>query len=178
MMLPIALSVLRLFQQDTNHAFAPALLLAVAYRANLGGMSTLVGTAPNAILAGFLQETQGIQLGFLRWMILALPVSLLLSVVTWLVLTRLAFRVPTLSLPGGQFLSGPQPDDNLGPAQALTKQSRQILGRSLNTPSSRRLKSNGEFEGVVREVPAAACAASMSPSTTARSSACSMPPCV
>ena len=50
------------------------------------------------------------------------------------------------------FLSGPQPDEDLGPAQALTKQSRQILGRSLNTPSSRRLKSNGEFEGVVREV--------------------------
>jgi hypothetical protein len=50
------------------------------------------------------------------------------------------------------FLSGPQPDEDLGPAQALTKQSRQILGRSLNTPSSRRLKSNGEFEGVVRDV--------------------------
>jgi hypothetical protein len=88
------------------------------------------------------------------------------------------------------FLSGPLPDEDLGPAQALTKQSRQILGRSLNTPSSRRLKGNGEFEGVVREVdldarrfeirgrgPAAACAASMSPAMTATSSACSMPPC-
>jgi len=50
------------------------------------------------------------------------------------------------------FLSGPLPDEDLGPAQALTKQSRQILGRSLNTASSRRLKGNGEFEGVVREV--------------------------
>jgi sodium-dependent dicarboxylate transporter 2/3/5 len=104
MMLPIALSVLRLFQQENDHAFAPALLLAVAYGANIGGMSTLVGTAPNAILAGFLEETQGIHLGFLGWMILALPVSLILAFVAWLVLTRLAHRVPSDPLPGGHEL--------------------------------------------------------------------------
>jgi hypothetical protein len=50
------------------------------------------------------------------------------------------------------FLSGPHPDEDLGPAKPLTKQSRQILGRSLNTPNSRRLKGHGDFEGVVREV--------------------------
>jgi sodium-dependent dicarboxylate transporter 2/3/5 len=104
MMLPIALSVLRLFQQENDHAFAPALLLAVAYGANIGGMTTLVGTAPNAILAGFLEETQGIHLGFLGWMILALPVSLILAFVAWLVLTRLAHRVPSDPLPGGHEL--------------------------------------------------------------------------
>ena len=104
MMLPIALSVLRLFQQENDHAFAPALLLAVAYGASIGGMSTLVGTAPNAILAGFLEETQGIHLSFLGWMILALPVSLILAFVAWLVLTRLAHRVPSDPLPGGHEL--------------------------------------------------------------------------
>ncbi|MCP9832195.1 hypothetical protein KBY80_12515 [Synechococcus sp. JJ3a-Johnson] len=50
------------------------------------------------------------------------------------------------------FLSGPHPDEDLGPAKPLTKQSRQILGRSLNTPNSRRLKGHGDFEGVLREV--------------------------
>ena len=55
MMLPIVLPVLRLFQQENDQAFAPSLILAVAYGANIGGMSTLVGTAPNAILAGFLE---------------------------------------------------------------------------------------------------------------------------
>jgi solute carrier family 13 (sodium-dependent dicarboxylate transporter), member 2/3/5 len=104
MMLPIALSVLRLFQQESDHAFAPALLLAVAYGANIGGMTTLVGTAPNAILAGFLLETQGIHLGFLGWMTLALPVSLILALVVWLVLTRLAHRIPADPLPGGREL--------------------------------------------------------------------------
>jgi sodium-dependent dicarboxylate transporter 2/3/5 len=102
MMLPIAISVLRLFHQESDRQFAPALVLAVAYGASIGGMCTLVGTAPNAILAGFLQETQGIHLGFLGWMILAMPVALLLAVVTWLVLTRLAFRIPATPLPGGR----------------------------------------------------------------------------
>jgi len=102
MMLPIAVSVLRLFQREEDRSFAPALVLAVAYGASIGGMSTLVGTAPNAILAGFLEETHGIELGFLGWMILALPVSLLLAVTTWLVLTRLAFRVSPEPLPGGR----------------------------------------------------------------------------
>ena len=55
MMLPIVLPVLRLFQQENGQAFAPSQILAVAYGANIGGMSTLVGTAPNAILAGFLE---------------------------------------------------------------------------------------------------------------------------
>ncbi len=104
MMLPIAVSVLLLFQREDDPHFAPALLLAVAYGANLGGMSTLVGTAPNAILAGFLEETQGIQIGFLGWMILALPVAVILALVTWMVLTRLAHRIPADPLPGGRGL--------------------------------------------------------------------------
>ena len=104
MMLPIAVSVLRMFQQENNSHFAPALVLSVAYGASVGGMATLVGTAPNAILAGFLEETQGIQISFLGWMILALPVALILAFVVWLVLTRLAHRVPADPLPGGREL--------------------------------------------------------------------------
>jgi hypothetical protein len=89
------------------------------------------------------------------------------------------------------FLSGPQASEELGPIQALTKQSRQVLGRSLNTPSSRRQGATVSsrawcgrwisMPGALRSggaEPAAACAASMSPSTTARSSPCSMLPCV
>jgi sodium-dependent dicarboxylate transporter 2/3/5 len=102
MMLPIALSVLGLFQRESDRDFAPALVLAVAYGASIGGMSTLVGTAPNAILAGFLDETRGIELGFLGWMILAMPVALLMAGVTWVVLVKLAFHVPAGSLPGGR----------------------------------------------------------------------------
>jgi sodium-dependent dicarboxylate transporter 2/3/5 len=99
MMLPIALSVLGLFKQDGDRAFAPALVLAVCYGATIGGMSTLVGTPPNAILAGFLRENYDIKVGFLGWMILAMPVALVLAVAAWFLLTRVVLRQTLQDLP-------------------------------------------------------------------------------
>jgi solute carrier family 13 (sodium-dependent dicarboxylate transporter), member 2/3/5 len=90
MMLPIAVSVLGVLSLEDDRRFAPALLLAVAYGANAGGMATLVGTPPNAIFAGFVANTLGFEIGFLDWMILALPVSLLLLAAVWLVLAHMS----------------------------------------------------------------------------------------
>ncbi len=120
MMLPIAVSVLGLFQQEEDRALAPALLLAVAYGANLGGMSTLVGTAPNAILAGFLEETHGLRIGFFGWMVMVLPVAAILAGVAWVVLTRIAHRVPPASLPDGEALLKRE-EQALGPMSGQEK---------------------------------------------------------
>jgi len=64
--------------------FAKALLLGVAFAANLGGMATLIGTPPNAIAAGLLADTAPI--GFAEWMLVGLPPALVLLVIAWLVL--------------------------------------------------------------------------------------------
>ncbi|MCC0055866.1 MAG: SLC13/DASS family transporter [Rhodobiaceae bacterium] len=72
--------------------FAPALMLAIAFSATIGGMGTLIGTPPNALLAGYLSETSGIQIGFAQWMLLGVPVVLVLLPATWLLLTRGVFR--------------------------------------------------------------------------------------
>ena len=93
MMLPIAISVIVLFRAQKDTSFAPALVLTVAYGSSIGGMSTLVGTAPNAILAGFMLENYGVTISFLGWMLLALPPVLILLGLAWLVLTKLAFRI-------------------------------------------------------------------------------------
>jgi sodium-dependent dicarboxylate transporter 2/3/5 len=114
MMLPIALSVLSMFKQDEDREFAPALVLSVAYGATIGGMSTLVGTPPNAILAGFLRENYDIRVGFLGWMILALPVSLFLAGAAWLMLTRVAHRLSGEDLPGGHEILR-RAEEDLGP---------------------------------------------------------------
>lgn len=90
MMLPIAVSVLGVLALEDDRRFAPALLLAVAYGANAGGMATLVGTPPNAIFAGFMANTLDKEIGFLNWMVLALPVSIALLAAVWLVLARMA----------------------------------------------------------------------------------------
>lgn len=66
--------------------FAKALLLGVAFSANVGGMATIIGTPPNAIAAGLLADRDPI--GFARWMTLGLPPALVLLVVAWAYLVR------------------------------------------------------------------------------------------
>ena len=91
MMLPIALSVLALDRppgSPAGGAFPCALLLGIAYAANIGGMATLIGTPPNALLAGFLDETYGMRLGFLEWMLVGLPLVAVALPLAWAFLAR------------------------------------------------------------------------------------------
>jgi sodium-dependent dicarboxylate transporter 2/3/5 len=57
-------------------------------------MGTLIGTPPNALLACYMQDSQGIEIGFADWMLVGVPTVLILLPVTWILLTRIAFRVP------------------------------------------------------------------------------------
>ena len=100
MLLPIATSVAAMVVEkstgvsdDEKRAFQVALLLALAYATTIGGMSTIIGTPPNVLLAGFIEETYGIQIAFFDWMLIGLPLALVLLPVGWVVLTRVAFRV-------------------------------------------------------------------------------------
>jgi solute carrier family 13 (sodium-dependent dicarboxylate transporter), member 2/3/5 len=105
MMLPIAVSVVYLFPEAERVSgglrdFSAALLLAVAYGATTGGMATLIGTPPNALLAGYVGEVYGISLGFAQWMMLGVPISLVALVCVYAVLTRIMFRLPAAEVPG------------------------------------------------------------------------------
>jgi solute carrier family 13 (sodium-dependent dicarboxylate transporter), member 2/3/5 len=105
MMLPIALSVVDLFPGTEPGAgarrnFSSALLLAVAYGATTGGMATLIGTPPNALLAAYMGDIYGITIGFGQWMLLGVPVATLALPVVYIVLTRVMFRFDGEKLPG------------------------------------------------------------------------------
>ena len=100
MLLPIATSVAAMVVEksegvsaDNKHAFQVALLLALAYATTIGGMSTIIGTPPNVLLAGFIEETYGMQIAFFDWMLIGLPLALVLLPLGWVVLTRVAFTV-------------------------------------------------------------------------------------
>lgn len=62
--------------------------LAIPLAANVGGIGTPVGTPPNAIALAYLGDV-GINISFLRWMLLAVPLLLVLLVLSWFVLVRL-----------------------------------------------------------------------------------------
>jgi len=112
MMLPIGMSLVTLMRARMADApagsrdaenFATAMMLGIAYSASIGGTGTLIGTPTNALLAGFADD-QGITIGFGRWMLFALPLSIAILVAAWLLLTFVAFPVGGGSIPGGRGL--------------------------------------------------------------------------
>ena len=106
MMLPMAMSVILLATDPADDSARPrpfdvALLLGIAYAANIGGLGTLIGTPPNALLAGFMAESYDIRIGFVEWMLLGIPIVVLSLPVVWLLLTRWLHRVGTVPIAGG-----------------------------------------------------------------------------
>jgi sodium-dependent dicarboxylate transporter 2/3/5 len=98
MLLPIVLSVIGVMSENvagvsdlSRKNFQIAMLLGLAYAASIGGLATLIGTPPNALLVGYLADTYGLEISFARWMTVGIPVTLLMLPIAWLVLTRALF---------------------------------------------------------------------------------------
>ncbi|MCZ0814009.1 DASS family sodium-coupled anion symporter [Roseovarius sp. EGI FJ00037] len=96
MMFTVALSVIDFVSRQSRddglvRNFGVALMLAIAYSASIGGVGTLIGSPPNAMLASFVQQSYGIEVSFARWMMIGLPVVIVMLPVTWLLLTRHLF---------------------------------------------------------------------------------------
>ena len=109
MMLPVALSVADTLVEsqpagrpaEARTANVPtALMLGVAYAASIGGMGTMIGTAPNVFVASFINTRLQVEISFLDWMMLAMPIVILLLAGTWWLLTRGIFRLGREPLPG------------------------------------------------------------------------------
>lgn len=94
MMLPIGLSIIAMANASTQDQFGKAVLLGIAYSASIGGIATLIGTPPNALLAAYMSKSYGIQISFADWMILGVPLALTMLIICWLWLTKIHFRMP------------------------------------------------------------------------------------
>ena len=108
MMLPIALSVIDLVRRNktasADRNFALCLMLGVAYAASIGGIATIIGTPPNAILAGFIKETYGETISFARWLIIGVPLAVVFLPITWFLLTRVLYPIRLERIEGGREL--------------------------------------------------------------------------
>ena len=106
MMLPMAVSVAALFRkhlagdEQAQAGIGLALMLGVAYASSIGGVGTLIGTAPNAFMVGFLRENYGIRMGFAEWMLVGVPFVVAGIAVTHFVLARLCLTDRRLEVPG------------------------------------------------------------------------------
>jgi sodium-dependent dicarboxylate transporter 2/3/5 len=87
MMLPIALSVIKELAMGENSKFSESMLLGVAYSASIGGMATIIGTPPNLVFVGFMEQKLGRVVSFSDWIVWALPLAAILLFITWFLLT-------------------------------------------------------------------------------------------
>jgi solute carrier family 13 (sodium-dependent dicarboxylate transporter), member 2/3/5 len=96
-MLPIAISVIKLLINDKDgftkgdKNFALSIMLGIAFAANAGGIATVIGTPPNSVLIGLLENEFNIQISFLTWMSFGLPFSLLMITAVYVVLVKWMF---------------------------------------------------------------------------------------
>ena len=104
--------------------FGTALMLGIAYAASIGGVATLIGTPPNAILAGIVEQRYGIVIGFAQWMEFAAPLAVVMLLATWYYLTHIAFRSELRELPGGKAVIREQ----LAALGPMSRQERWVLG--------------------------------------------------
>lgn len=103
MMFAVGLSVIEFIAQKTpNRAmvrnFGVALMLGIAYSASIGGVGTLIGTPPNALLASFLQSNYNIQIDFFTWMQFGVPVVLIMLPIAWVLQTKVIFPTRDLAI--------------------------------------------------------------------------------
>ena len=96
-MLPIAMSVINLLINDEygfskpDKNFALSVMLGIAFAANAGGIATVIGTPPNSVLIGLLENEYNIQISFVKWMSFGLPFSILLVSIVYLILVKILF---------------------------------------------------------------------------------------
>lgn len=128
-MLPIALSVIDLLVQSdgvftkSEQQFSLSVMLGIAFSANAGGIATVIGTPPNSVLIGLLENEYNIQISFFHWMLLGLPFSVILIGIIYTLLTRVLFPNKEIAFATTQDVIAQQ-IKALGP---LRKEEKQVL---------------------------------------------------
>lgn len=109
MMIPVGLAVV----YQASHAlkggehaaelpkFEKSVVFGIAYAATIGGLGTLIGTPPLAILSATVGELFGETISFGRWMLFGVPIVVILLAFAWFYLTKVVFKVRFKHLPGG-----------------------------------------------------------------------------
>ena len=109
MLLPIGLAVCGVIAStipdisiEQKKYFDTALLIGIAYAATIGGMSTIIGTAPNLVFVTFMEEVYNIEIDFLSWMRLGVPIAIVMLISAWIILTKLVFPTNFIATPETQ----------------------------------------------------------------------------
>ncbi|MCF2585763.1 MULTISPECIES: SLC13 family permease [Brevibacterium] len=90
--------------QDELPKFEKSIIFGIGYAATVGGLGTLIGTPPLAVLSATVGELFDETISFAQWMLFGVPIVVILLTLTWLYLTGVKFKVRFKQLPGGEEL--------------------------------------------------------------------------
>lgn len=118
MMLPVGMAVVRQIgveaslngvrnaesQKTIQESLGLVLMLGLAYSASIGGVGTLIGTAPNIVFAGFYKNLypQYAEITFFEWMVLAIPLVCVFIPLVWIYLCRFVAPIPLKQIQFGE----------------------------------------------------------------------------
>ena len=128
-MLPIAISVIKLLIDDEDgftkgdRNFSLCIMLGIAFSANAGGIATVIGTPPNSVLIGILENEFQIEISFLKWMTMGLPFSIMMVTLCYLVLVTLMFPCNNIKFTASSNVIS----DELKKLGTISKQERRVL---------------------------------------------------
>ncbi|NUM55887.1 MAG: DASS family sodium-coupled anion symporter [Candidatus Hydrogenedentes bacterium] len=100
MMIPIALAVIQQFEKEHNAAwvapFGTAVMLGIAYASSIGGVGTIVGTAPNVIFLGQMAKLfpEAPRITFTQWLFFGIPLVSIFVPLAWWIMARWMYRLP------------------------------------------------------------------------------------
>lgn len=100
--------------------FGICLVLAIAWSASMGGLGTLLGSPPNAIVAGYAADELGRPIGFLEWMLLGVPLAATFVLIGWALMVNVLYRFRLDAIPGGRAMIRDQ-ISGLGPMSQAEK---------------------------------------------------------
>ena len=108
MMLPIGLALIQQIERQSGGErriyFGGALMLAIAYGANIGGMGTKIGTGPNLIFCGYAARELRREISFLEFVSLGLPFVVVFIPIAWWALWRMGRRDAPVSRIGAEVI--------------------------------------------------------------------------
>lgn len=83
-------------EQQVIESMGLVLMLGLAYSASIGGVGTLIGTAPNIVFAGFYKNLypENPEISFVEWMIMAIPVVVIFIPIVWVYLCKFVSPIP------------------------------------------------------------------------------------
>jgi sodium-dependent dicarboxylate transporter 2/3/5 len=96
MMFPIALSVIHVMKENNKGEgnianFSLAIMLAIAYASNIGGIATIIGTPPNVAYVAYIEKKYSYNVGFTNWMMICAPLAIVLLISLYWVMVKWLF---------------------------------------------------------------------------------------